>query len=99
MEPQYYKDRLGFSEPPPARNGRHSLDRRDRERQTNGVAVAAQLQYETNVGYEENLSKFKGMSAAARPGRLAGWELAPPSGPASGLARVQGEAGVVREPV
>ncbi|KAF0297038.1 Dystonin [Amphibalanus amphitrite] len=55
MEPQYYKERLGFSEPlPPTRNGRHSQDR-----QPNGVPVAAQLQYETNVGYEENLSKFK----------------------------------------
>ena len=76
MEPQYYKDRLGFNEPV-ARNGRDSLDRRrDRDRdsvdrrdqrdrngqprQTNGVPVAAHLQYETNVGYEENLSKFKG---------------------------------------
>ena len=74
MEPQYYKDRLGFNEPA-ARNGRDSLDRRrDRDsvdrrdqrdrngqqRQTNGVSVAAHLQYETNVGYEENLSKFKG---------------------------------------
>ncbi|XP_037076961.1 alpha-actinin-4-like [Pollicipes pollicipes] len=45
MEPQYYKERMGFAPP------------ESRERHANGGQALSH--YETNVGYEENLSKFK----------------------------------------
>lgn len=54
MESQYYKERLGF-QPPHASNGHHG----------NGHL---QHPYKSNVGYEENLHKFKGTMTSGYAG-------------------------------
>lgn len=58
MEAQYYKERLGF-DPPPGQQGSSP-----HQKHQNGghpkYGHPGGGQYETNGGYEESLSKFKG---------------------------------------
>ena len=62
MEAQYYRERLGFA--PPLGNGHHPTDPGHGQQP---VPVAQPHNFKSNVGYEENLHKFKGRKPGPAP--------------------------------